>query len=373
MAGDTPVGRPYTFYETVIDDNNDPVVAATWDTVAALDPEGNSFAWVPENLGNGVYGFTFTPTFPGVWTLIVSTVVDGLEQRYQNSIEAEGYGPIITYPEPANGRSLRELRIMVARQLGDYRHVTASDGSLNTVTDVFNLVDNTDRFRGAEMVCTSGPLANVGKKVKVVSSSFETYTVTFIPDLPVAVSAGDEFDLFTFGRTPTTIQDYDGAINDAIRAADPANQPKVMVDLVDPFVRLDGGIAVPDTLTRIYRVAFRGEDGLYTDIPPGRYAGSEGWYIDRAQRMLVFGPGYAAWLDGKLLRVYGYTRALPLDTDEQRTDTDAEWIVDSAVASLLTRALDQAIFPIGQSRQNRADQLRSKMMRTPEPNTVSVT
>lgn len=373
MAGDTPVGRPYTFYETVIDDNNNPVLAATWDTVAALDPDGDTFPWTVSNLGNGVYGFTFTPTFPGVWTLITSTVVDGLEQRYQNSIEAEGYGPIITYPEPANGRSLRELRVMVARQLKDYRHVVATGGSTTTVTDLFNLTDNTDRFRGGEMICTSGPLANIGKKVKIVSSSFESSTVTFIPDLPVAVSAGDEFDIFTFGRTPTAIQDYDGAINDAIRMADPANQPKVVVDLVEPFVRLDGGIAIPDTLTRLYRVAWLEDNGLYTDIPRGSYAGAEGWYVDRASRKLVFGPNYAAWLDGKFLRVFGYTRALPLTNDDQRTETDAEWIVDSAVAALLTGALDQAVFPIGQSRQNRADQLRSKMMRNPEPNTVSVT
>jgi hypothetical protein len=59
-----------------------------------------------------------------------------------------------------------------------------------------------------------------------------------------------------------------------------------------------------------------------------------------------------------------------LDTDS--TATDIEWVLEMASGAMLINELDQATFPIGQSKINRADQLRAKMVVPSEPNTVSI-
>lgn len=364
----TPLYETYYHTELVLDYDNNPVVGFVPVETSSTNPNGQAFPWEWVDMGNGSYQFSFVPDLPGTWTLFVQFNDTPTGTLYYE-IETVAGGMV---PLEVEGRtSLAELRAMVARQLGDYRRVTASSGGFNTITDPMSLVENTDHFRGAELICISGHPDNEGQRRKVVSSSYEAYTADFVPNLPQPVAHGDVFELFNFGRISRTIRDYDDAINDAIRNAFPQNREKVFMDLENGYDDERNGIIIPDSFTHVYGVQWKYGDDWYS-VPPSTIMGQGGWYIDIARRVVVFGPAYSFEIDNKAVRLYGYARpqALLLDTDS--TSTDVEWIIESATSQLITQSMDQATFAIGQARTNRADQLRGKMMKTVEPNTVSL-
>lgn len=362
----TPLYQPYYQIEHVVDYNGAEVLNAVWEPVSSTNPQGQPFEYTIDNLGGGSYRFSFVPDLPGTWTIIAKVVMSPEDLFYEVETVAGG----VIYLSGTSGKTLGEIRPMVARQLNDFRRVVATGGSETTITDPFALVENTDLFRGAEVLCVSGHEDNEGQVRKVVSSSFETYTVTFIPPLPQPVQAGDVFEIYGFARTPYRIQDYNDAINDAVRTGFPQNREKIYMDLDVSISEATGGIPIPEPFTHIYGVQWKGDD--WYSVPPSRYMGEWGWYVDKARRQIVFGPGYTAQLRDKAIRLYGYTRPPELLIDTDMTSTDVEWIIDSAVSTLISREMDQATFAIGQARANRADQLRGKMTKTPEPNTVSL-
>lgn len=272
----------------------------------------------------------------------------------------------------ANGTSLAEIRRRVARSLRDYRRAVAtSPGSTTTLVDIFNLVNNTDYYRGAEIVCVTGHPENIGKKRKVVSSAYETGTATFIPPLPQPTQVGDVFDMYRFARVPFMIQEYDDAINDAIAAAWPANRVRALVVPVEPFDRATGYFSIPDQVRGVYGVAYARE-GDYLSWPrveQAKYPHDAGWYVDTASRQITFG-GATDFLNARQLALYSYVQPGPLTSDNSLTTTEPEWLVDQVAGILLKSAMDQTTFAIGQERANRADQLRAKMATPSEVSTI---
>lgn len=369
MVVTAPAGQVYTGTETVLNNLGIPVTGATFSELSSSSPDGHAISWSVKDNQNGTYDFSFTPTYPGEWELLVQTYVDGEPQVFELAIVATS-SSVPVYLDIVGGTTLRELRRRTARIMGDYVEIeTTKDGSDTTATDVFNLVDNLDHFRGAEIICTKGHPSNVGQKRKVVSSSYDQYTITFIPPLPEPVMEGDKFDMYNFGKIPMSIQQYNSAINDAIRAAFPANVVDIVMNLESPLV--DGRIPIPAQFTHIYGVSWKSGDEWYS-IPPSRFAGEGGWGIEYSTRSILFGDGYAFDLENKAVRIYGMTRAPELVDDDDVTSTDSEWIIDQSVAYLLHGQMDQTTFAIGQARANRADQLRSKMLKPAHPNTISL-
>ena len=368
MVVTVPAQQPYTGTETVLNNMSIPVTGAVFSELSSSSPSGHPIAWSVVDNENGTYDFTFTPSYPGEWELIVQTIVDGDAQVFEISVNATS-SSVPIYLDTYGGTDLRTLRRMVARVMGDHKMVTATSGSTTTISDPFDLVDNLDHYRGAELVCVTGHPSNVGLKRKVVSSSYEQYTITFIPALPEPVEAGDTFDIYNFGQVPMTIQQYTQAINDAIRMAFPANTVGIVMNLESPL--LDGVIPIPAQFTHINGVSWKSVDDWYS-IPPSRFQEEGGWFVDQASRTLTFGGAYGYELKEKAVRIYGETRAPELVLETDVTTTDAEWIVDQAVSLLLHGRMDQTTFAIGQARGNRADQLRSKMMRPRKPNTVAI-
>lgn len=367
MVVTAPTGQTYIGTETVLNSLGIPVTGATFSELSSSSPSGHPIAWSVVDNENGTYDFSFTPTYPGEWELVVQTMVEGDYQVFELSVVATS-SSVPVYLDLIGGTTLADLRRSAARLMGDYKRITAStDGSTTTITDIFDLVDNMDHFRGAEIVCITGHPSNVGQKRKVVSSSYEQYTVTFIPPLPEEVKEGDEFDMFNFGPAPITIQQYNQAINDAIRMAFPANTVGIVMSLESPVI--DGVIQIPAQFTHINGISWKSGNEWYS-VPPSRFSGEGGWSVDPQSRTLTFGDGYEFELRDKAVRIYGETRAPELKVDTDITTTDQEWVVDSAISSLLHGRMDQTMFAIGQARGNRADQLRSKMMKPRKPNTI---
>lgn len=275
--------------------------------------------------------------------------------------------------EQAQGTSLGELRRRVARAIRDYRKgVATSAGSKSTFSDIFNLVNNTDFFRGAEIICTAGHPDNIGKKRKVVSSNFEGGTITFVPELPQPTQVGDQFDIFHFIRNGFGVQEYDDAINDAINAGFPGNRVAVAVRPLDAFNSTQGYIDIPSTLYALYDVTYEVPGRTWQDwesLTRSNQGGQVGWGVDIPQRRLYFGA-FGGLINDRSLVLYGYAHPAPLVNDDDLTMTDPEWLVEQALGVLLQSSMDQSTFAFGQARQNRADQLRSKMVTPAQPSTI---
>lgn len=368
-------GDSLVSYISLQDPDGTPITGESWEVLIERNPNGDPFGVEVVELSNGVYQMraqTLASDPPGEYYALVKAVNAPYERRFSEVWDVEkktvsaSAGVFIDSP---TGLSLGEIRAMLARQQRDYIKVIATQGSEGKLLyDEFNLVENTDHFRGAEVICKTGHFTNVGVKRKVETSRYETAHVQFTKDYPHPIAEGDVFEFFHFARTGFTIQEYDDAINDAIKNAWPQNREKMYVDPEYLYER-DNGIAIPDVLTHVHDIHFFA-GGRWYSVPPGRMLGDEGWVVDRARRRIHLGGIYNWNAENSPVRIYGYGRPNVLTNDTDRTSTDIEWIMESASSTLITGMLDQATFPIGQARANRADQLRGKMISIPEPNTV---
>lgn len=356
-------GTTYKSEEYLIDFGGNPIDGAVWELVSFDTPTGKSIPWDVDNLGSGFYLFSFTPLDPGYYDLVVQVRLQGQPIIYHIECAVEG---AVRFGDPSK-IALRDIRSMVARQMRDHRSITATSGSETTITDPFTLLDNTDHFRGGEFIVRKGHPENMGLKRKVVSSSYESATITFLPPLPQPVGEGDQFDIYNFSRVRATISDYDNAINDAIRQAHPQNREEMYYDVYRGYDHTIRGVKIPDGFIAVFGVQYQNEHGHFVDIDM-----LNGWDVDTVRRVIVPHQSWINRLTGSPVRIYGYGRARELEKESDMTTTDVEWIIDSAVGSLTTAMMDQATFPIGQSRSNRADQLRGKMAFNTRPNTISL-
>jgi hypothetical protein len=372
------VGGILTYDIYVVDTTTAPMLGESPVLHEGHGPSGDHGFHISEVSG-GYYRITSNPTFEAGDYAVVAWFREPGDVNHQKISVTWDVDPLpadqdfTILLDAEHGTTLSELRRRVARAVRDYRQViTTAQGSTTTVVDIFNLVNNTDYYRGAELICTVGHPENIGKKRKVVSSSFEGGVVTFTPPLPHGTQLGDQFDIFRFARLPFGISEYDQAINDAIAAAYPANREKVMVVLNAPFLSDTGYLEIPSTIYGIYGISAAAGMTSWVDydaIPPAASAYNSGFWIDSARRRITFGP-LGDYMNEKTVAIYGYAHPAPLLRDSDKTTTDPEWIVDQAVSSLLQSNLDQTTFAVGQARANRADQLRGKMVKPPEPNTI---
>lgn len=362
----------------VVDTGMNPLIGAATEVHDGVNPSG-AFGFHVEETGGGHYMVTSNPTTePGEYGVVIWFLgeADPDHQKIAITWDVDAAAAVtVTYSSEATGRSLAELRRMVARQLRDYRQVNVESGSQTTASNQLDLTESTNFFRGAEAVCISGHTQNIGKRRKVDSSTYEGGTITFVGSgFPQPLTVTDKLDLFNFGRNARhTIAEYDQAINDAIVSAFPHNREKVWsaFDTMDTWP--GGEIAIPDEYVAIYGVEYKSVDWWYpVEQRRDRYATESGYYVDRNRRIIILTGAAGYPMDNMAIRLYGYARARELVNDDDRTNTDAEWIVDQASGMLLRSNLDQATFAIGQSAANRADQLRGKMSRSAEPNTVSL-
>lgn len=358
--------------------------------VYVTDPHGNPLAGLAptthEGTGPaGAIGFHVTEVGGGHYRIYSNPVAldgfysvrvqmnDPYNQQFNISFTVDPVVSDVDILTPGDRVQLAELRRMLARRQNDYiRVVATADSSERQVIDAMNFVEDTDHFRGAEIICVTGNRNNVGQRRKIINSRYDAYQIELLSPFPSKILAGDTFDLFRVGRSGNSIAIYDAAINDAIRMAWPANREKLAAT-IGTYARLDQGIAIPTIFTHVYDVHAYIDDGYgWVQVPPTNHRNGRGWFVNRGDRTLGVAGGLEWVVDEKAIRLYGYGRPEELVQDTDSTSTDAEWILEMAAGELLINELDQAVYPIGQSHINRADQLRAKMVVPSEPNTVAI-
>jgi hypothetical protein len=315
--------------------------------------------------------FSFTPTIPGQYSFAATWMIDGQEEYYTEYFDVDAVPVPIsapTYIGAGQGTPLHEIRRMCARKNGDYRKLTArTTGSEGVIFDHMGLVENTDHFRGAELIFTSEP--HLWEVRRSIGNSTNTFSLSFVPPLASPTITGETVDVFNFSRNGHSIQDYDDAINDAIRFGFPENRIEVKQVLDDEFT--GDPFVVPDVFTHLYGVSFTDDSGYEYDLMNSRYPdSSSGWYYDAVSRTIKVGWGDNWGFRGGAITLYGYGREATMVHNTDVTYTDPEWIVEHVASILSMGQMDQSTFPIGQAWMNRADSLRAKMAKVGKPNTI---
>ena len=235
-----------------------------------------------------------------------------------------------------------DFRLAVASDLMDGLALEATaDGSETTFIDDLNLVDGFDQFRssfGVMIAATNS--ANVGRIVRVDSSSPDTTSITFAGSgLPAATMTGDVMHLFNLGGYGFRPQFYDLAIREGIRASFPDFMEEAVSGPDDQFSADNPLITVPQTMVAVYALEMEEETNIWRTVPhardPGKYG--DGWSVDRANGQLRVDGEWQDTMDGLEYRLRGYQRPTLPTIATDTISVDLLWLTYEVKARLSAR------------------------------------
>ncbi len=269
------------------------------------------------------------------------------------------------------GTTRAELRRTIANQLGDYYPVVATQsGQTGNMFDNYNLAGETNKFKGMQVLVTGGTYANLGQITTVTLSDEASRSISFEPPLPIATQVGDTAELYNFKSRGSTIQQYNQAINTAILQA--REQHAVIpytYTATDSFIRTNPYIDIPDYFTHIVSVDALDARGATVRLKAGDTM------VDRFSRSIEVHRRGVNSLHGLSVRLRGYVAPNLLNNDTDRTNLDAEWILNEVKAQLLERRM-AAGEPVGQQdrlflqERNEASAKRAVILTRVAPNTI---
>lgn len=271
------------------------------------------------------------------------------------------------------GHSLSELRAAIGRIMGELTPVVATGGSVNTIQDTRNLYDDDDSFEGQEIVFTSAAAGNIGKVNRVIGNDMATATLTFYPDLPDPIVAGDRAEIYNLRGIGIRVHEIDGALNDAIKVAAGMGGQRLAADL-SAFSEDTPYATIPAVFDWIIAVEVYSANGEWVDVTRSLANRGGGFALDRANRRIELIGAAARRADGYQIRVRGLGRPTPLLDPEDRTMVDYEWITKQAIASLLwtkyTR--DPSLERAATTAKEDADAIRAKCLPGRRANAIRV-
>lgn len=369
-------GEPLRTIITHLDEQNQAITGETWRVDIAEKADGTPFSVTITERGSGYYNVAASTTAsdpPGEWILIVTAISN--EAHYQQVWDVtQGRPPVVLIQPPTTrGVSRRDLRRMVAQQLGDYRLVTATaEGTTEMVVASRDLAAEYNHFAGMQIVAVGGTPANIGLTATVRVSDDANRSVSFVPSFAVKTMPGDTFEMYNMRSTGWVMEQYNDAINDAItRAGEEHATEPVIYDVPGAFDRQSPYIALPEEFTHFSGVQIIDARGNRRTVLPA------GITIDRASYEVGIVGDWAGRAHGKSLRLLGHRRPGRLETDDARTSIGAEWIVAEAKAILLEHdtsrgitqgARDRLFFLERQGSEGR----RPSILTSYPPNTIQI-
>lgn len=226
-----------------------------------------------------------------------------------------------------------KVRRAAARLLGDLLTLTATedapDGDPAMFKDARNLaIDASRTVNWQGVVVRSTAPENLYFRTRLESSSRADRTATMDPPLPTWSRGGDQIDVFMHRGTGWRIEEYDGAINDAIRMLDKKYTQDATLDTTTGFDPYAPFITVPDDWVGVYRVEYRLSDGLYVDI-------TEPFELDQENHAVRIGWNDSGFMRGCVARIYGKKMWPELEDDEDKTRVPMGYLQYTVGALLL--------------------------------------
>lgn len=327
-------GDPLRTIITHLDEYNEPILGETWTVQVAEKADGSPFVPTITERGNGFYnvaGTTLATDPPGEWLLVVTAGSNNA--HYQQVWDVtQGRPPIvIVQPPTTRGVSRRDLRRMIAQQLGDYHFVTATaQGTSSMIVSERDLSQEYNYFAGMQVYVVGGTAANIGLTSTVRVSDDTNRSISLVPSLNADTMPGDTFEMYNLRSTGWKVEQYNNAINDAIvRAGEEHATEPVVYEVPGYFNRQSPYIAIPEEFTHFSGVQFTDARGNRKSVLPTGYS------VDFATYELTITGDWAGKAHGKSIRLIGHRRPGTLETDDARTSIGAEWVVADAKAILL--------------------------------------
>lgn len=368
------VGEQLEYGLYVVDPAGNPLAGLAPTTAEGAGPAGPHGYHVAET-GGGHYLVTSNPTvYAGTHTVRV-LMGDPWDQQFVLTFEVEPAGES-AYPvqiTPARGLTRKELRRMIARDLGDYYEWVATDpGTESSITDRVHFARQLHHFRGMEVTVLQGARYNIGQSRTVQGSSAESQTITFAPELNSRIAVGDSGELHDYRGNGWTFAEKNEAINAAIdRAGEWQAVVSLAVDLPDAFRRAQPFIDIPEPMTHFAGVEYTDRRGYRRRLAPKDWRATAGFASVEVRGQAIHD------LDGRSLRLLGFARPGRLLTDEQRTSVPAEWLVMEAKAILQEGDISSSVQPGNRDRLFNASRSGADARRTMTavrfpPNTIRV-
>jgi hypothetical protein len=375
------VGEEIQDYLTVVD-NDLPVEGATITVLQAISPTG-TFTPVVEEVGDGVYRVTFTPSVEGQHYYLVSanaTPTQYFDAYFDVENEALDIRPVSVVGLVGDyGTTLYELVRMCALELSDHRELHASvpgaaDGT-TFVDEVRLSAIPAKGYKGASFVIAGPNVSdNFWIERRVDSSSEDTTSLTIRPALPAQVQLGDVAWLTNIRSCGAHISTYIEHINMAINRAFPQHLQELASTLADPFDMTDPYITVADDLTHVYRVEYEDASGDVWEIPLASQnrRGLSGWYFDDTTKSLFVSSNYAGMAHGTTVRVLGYGKGGILTDPGDMTGCDANWIVERVASSVIRSTGDQKRLAEASMHTNESKEAMVANITNVQPGTIRI-
>lgn len=272
------------------------------------------------------------------------------------------------------GTSRRDLRRKIggASGLGDYELTISTLPGNQTFTDVNRLFLPTGAYDGRELYIATGP--NRGQNRYVTGNSAANRSLSVDPLFPTENPIGTEGELWNRQGSGWHYWEVDAVINDIITEARTGTWIPQTIAQTSAFDPLSPYIPIPPTFSHIFGVGWADEAGLWQAEGPADYPGGPGWFADPATGQIVLGGTAAANAASHLTQIRGYGPLAELESDDDVTPLNPEWLVKEAVSRLLLMALgrrpeNQVKYPAS---KRRADESRGFAMHRPNPDTVRV-
>lgn len=252
-----------------------------------------------------------------------------------------------------------------------------SNGLSTTFIDAINLNYELSILRNRIGVFSGGTALNLGRLIRIESNTKASQSITFTPSVPATTAVGDELELWNQrdeGSSPTVIDDL---INDVLAdvyegSPVPVVSDSFTFDATSPIISVDdleqNSVVTGDTWDGItgleWRYVTTDADLIY------------GWSkvdvadmeVDRTNRTITICGRHQYLCDTQSVRVRGATLDSSLDTDDETTLLNAEFLAHQVAALALgyrmEKAYDRKDVDITRAGlQARAEQLRPRTRR----------
>lgn len=337
-------GEPIIDYLTHIGNDGAAISGATFTVISARKPNGDSFTPTIASLGSGSYQITI-PTArseAGQWYLLVADQSLTPARYYDNSwdVDPAPADPNTVTSGPATRGSLRRS---IGRLMGDLIVCTVTDASADPslIKDTLNLVYNKNELAGRRAyVSYSYNGQNLGISRRVVGNSKDTATAQVSPAFPTTTTVGDVIELYNERDLGPTVEDIHAVINGVILSAQDVNITDVVGES-SQFDERSPTVTIPTTWRFFTGADWRDRRSIWRPIPPADLR------VDVPNRTVEIRNRSAYLADGLQVRLRGTLAAAALDSDDDTTSVDAEWLKYQAAAELLIsmshRAHDSAV------------------------------
>lgn len=229
------------------------------------------------------------------------------------------------------GASRKDLRRASGITAGEVLVLTATDaGSTSAFIDVTHLIDreeNAPSLVNRIGYFSGGTADNLGHEVRITGFNKATKALTFEPGVPVTTQPGDQMELWSNWQRFGGIEAIHALIREGIRAVETFTGPQVYGS-AQSFSWSAPEIAIPSTWCEFGGADRRDRYGLWKAIPPAQLNVRKG-----LRTVEVRGKGRDLARSSSI-RLWGYEPAPFLETDDDETDVDAEWLIKTVASAM---------------------------------------